>query len=92
VRRTAFSPQRKHSIHTPIHIGKYLVSPLTKRRPDRQFSASVSIRSGAGSQTHDRVLRLTPTFGNPEEAAQFAIDQGIAWLNARDSQPTPQEA
>ncbi len=90
--RTAFFSQRKHSIHTPIHIGKYLVSPLTKRRPDRQFSASVSIRSGTGSQTHDRVLRLTPTFGNSEEAAQFALDQGIAWLNARGPHPTQQEA
>jgi len=32
-----------------------------------------------------------PTFGNSEDAAQFAIDQGIAWLNARSSHPTQQE-
>jgi hypothetical protein len=73
--------QRKHHIDTPIEIGKYLVSPLTKRLPDSRYAASVSIRSGRGTGTHDRVLRLAPLFHCRDAASRYALDEGMAWLN-----------
>jgi hypothetical protein len=66
-------------------MGRYLISPMTRLRPDARYSASVSIRSGSGSGTHDRVLRLTPLFDDPAQAAHFALRQGLAWLAARDA-------
>jgi hypothetical protein len=41
----------------------------------------VSIRSGRGSGTHDRVLRLMPLFDNSDAAARYALDQGLAWID-----------
>ena len=81
---------RKPSINTSIQIGKYLVSPLTRRLPDDRYAASVSIRSGTGSGTHDRVLRLVPLFRDPCEAIHYAMGQGIAWLNERGN-PQPRQ-
>jgi len=46
----------------------------------------VSIRSGAGTGTHDRVLRLLPLFDNRDDAIRYALDQGVAWLSQRDDQ------
>jgi hypothetical protein len=77
--------QRKPFIHTPISLGKYLVSPLTRRTPDSRYAASVSIRSGQGSATHDRVLRLVPLFDCSDDAARYALGQGIAWLQQHRS-------
>jgi hypothetical protein len=85
--------QRKHFIHSPIAIRQYLVSPLVKRLPDSRYSASVSIRSGRGSHTHDRVLRLLPVFDCGDAAARYALDQGIAWLHSsRSPQHTEESA
>lgn len=72
-----------NSINTNISIGKYLVSPLTKRLDDGRYAASVSIRSGRGSGTHDRVLRLTPLFGCDISAANYATQQGLSWVHGR---------
>ena len=67
---------------TPRSVGKYLVSPLSTRLADGRFAASVSIRSGQGSGTHDRVLRLLPVFDTPQAASRYATDQGIAWVSS----------
>lgn len=72
-----------NSINTNISIGKYLVSPLTKRLDDGRYAASVSIRSGRGSGTHDRVLRLTPLFACDASAANYATQQGLSWVQGR---------
>lgn len=61
-------------------VGKYLVSPLTRRTEDGDFAASVSIRSGRGSGTHDRVLRFVPRFTTREPACRCAIAEGMRWL------------
>ncbi|MFZ5549474.1 MAG: hypothetical protein ACOZJX_12325 [Pseudomonadota bacterium] len=61
-------------------VGKYLVSPLTRRTDDGDFAASVSIRSGQGSSTHDRVFRFLPLFTTREGARRYAIEQGLNWL------------
>lgn len=61
-------------------VGKYLVSPLTQRTAAGDYAASVSIRSGQGSSTHDRVFRFLPVFNTREGAHRYAIEQGMNWL------------
>lgn len=65
-----------------LSIGKYLVSPLTRRTDSGQYAASVSIRSGSGSSTHDRIFRFVPQFPTRAGASQYATEQGLAWLQA----------
>jgi hypothetical protein len=64
-------------------VGKYLVSPLTRLNDAGQYIASLSIRSGSGRGTHDRVFRFQPEFSTRECAVQYAIDQGHQWLQQR---------
>jgi hypothetical protein len=40
----------------------------------------VSIRSGSGSATHDRVFRFAPQFATRARAAGYAVAQGLDWL------------
>ena len=61
-------------------VGKYLVSPLTRLTDAGNYAASVSIRSGRGSGTHDRVFRFAPRFATREGARRYAVEQGIGWL------------
>lgn len=72
-------------IHAPLQIGKYLVSPLTRPTGGGQFAASVSIRSGTGSMTHDRVMRFVPVFDTSDQATRFATAQALAWIDQRRS-------
>lgn len=67
-------------IHSPFRVGKYLVSPLIRTTADGSFAASVSIRSGAGSMTLDRVMRFVPLFKTHAQAHRFAAQQALAWL------------
>lgn len=71
------------SSHTNTTVGKYLVSPLTKMLDDGRFAASVSIRSGSGSGTHDRVLRLEPRFADHCSAVHYATTEGLRWIDLR---------
>jgi len=57
-----------------------VLSPITRQNADGQFVASLSIRSGQGSGTHDRVYRFVPLFDSPQAAALYAIDQGQAFI------------
>lgn len=61
-------------------VGKYLVSPLTHLTDAGRHTASVSIRSGRGSSTCDRVFRFAACFATREGARRYAIEQGIRWL------------
>ena len=70
-------------IQHSIAVGKYLVSPLIKDLDDGRFAASVSIRSGRGSGTHDRVMRFTPRFGSHAAAVRYAVNEGLAWVRER---------
>jgi hypothetical protein len=60
--------------------GKYLVSPLTRRTECGDFAASLSIRSGSGSNTLDRVFRFIPRFTTRSGARRYAVEQGLIWL------------
>jgi hypothetical protein len=76
-------------IHAPLQIGKYLVSPLTRATDSGRFAASVSIRSGTGSMTHDRVMRFVPVFDTSDQATRFATAQALAWIDQRHCPPEP---
>jgi hypothetical protein len=64
-------------------VGKYLVSPLTRQTESGRYTAHVSIRSGRGQATHDRVLGFFPEFGTRESALQYAAAEGQRWLHQR---------
>ena len=68
-----------------VTAGKYLISPLVKHLENGWYAASVSIRSGSGSGTHDRVLRLTRLFRNKLAAVQYATAEGLQWIGHRPS-------
>lgn len=72
---------RKNTIHSPLQVGKYLVTPLTQRLHDGRYRAAVSIRSGRGSASQDRVMRFVPSFDSDLDASQYACVEGLAWLN-----------
>lgn len=65
-----------------IAVGKYLVSPLSRRNDDGRYTASVSIRSGRGQGSHDRVMRFIPLFNTHADAMQFATREGMNWVLA----------
>lgn len=73
---------------TSYAVGKYLVSPLIQQAADGRFASAVSIRSGAGRGTHDRVFRLAPQFATREGAVRHAAEHAARWLSERIS-PTP---
>ena len=77
-------------ITTPFRVGKYLVSPSTRPRDGGRHTAAVSIRSGAGSMTHDRVIRFAPDFDTPDQATRFATEQALAWID-RHAGPVPHQ-
>ena len=61
-------------------IGKYRLCALAKGLDDGRWRASISIRSGHGSASTDRVLRLSDSFDNEHEAHRQALAQGMVWL------------
>lgn len=67
----------------PRKVGRYLVSPLIKALDDGWFATSVSIRSGSGSATTDRVLRLPRLFRCAEQAVAYARAEALQWITAR---------
>ncbi len=71
--------------HTHIAVGKYRVSPLAKPQGEGLYAASVSIRSGSGSATHDRVLRFSGLFDSAAAAVQYATDHALGWIGERSS-------
>ena len=64
----------------PISIGKYLVSPLSRPLDDGGYRASVSIRSGQGSASTDRVMRFVGRFDSARAAQRYARAQGLIWV------------
>ncbi len=68
------------SLSLSVPSGKYLVSPLSRLLDDGLYAASVSIRSGRGSASTDRVMRFTATFPTQEAAGRYALKQGLAWV------------
>jgi hypothetical protein len=63
-----------------VTAGKYLISPLTKALENGWYACSVSIRSGRGRGTTDRVVRLTRLFRDRLAAAEYALQEGLRWI------------
>jgi hypothetical protein len=71
---------KKNTQDNPVTAGKYLISPLVKALENGWYACSVSIRSGSGSATTDRVLRLTRLFRDRLAAADYARAEGLQWI------------
>ena len=63
-------------------IGKYRIAALPPQSKAGQFYAQVSIASGRGQASTDRVIRFTRVFQSHAAAAQYALEQGIGWAHA----------
>ena len=66
-------------------VGKYLITPITRTATTGAYTASLSIRRGQGTQTHDRVYTFKPEFDNKDSALMYAAAQGRYWLLNPDS-------
>ncbi|MEO6280778.1 hypothetical protein [Roseateles sp.] len=64
-----------------LEVGRYVVSPMTQAGNDGGFHAVVSIRSGQGMASVDRVMQFTPSFVSPKAALRYARAEGLAWAN-----------
>lgn len=74
-------------IQSPAFVaGKYLITPMTRVAESGLFNATVSIRSGRGSGTHDRIYTFTPEFDMRESALTYAAAQGRDWLACHAAQ------
>ncbi|HEY9108688.1 MAG TPA: hypothetical protein VIN58_18575 [Roseateles sp.] len=62
-----------------IEVGRYVVSPMTQPRSGGGFDAVVSIRSGRGMASVDRVMHFTPQFISAQAALRYARAEGLAW-------------
>lgn len=60
----------------PFSVGKYLLSPFTRLTDAGHYVASISIRSGNGTASHDRVFRFTPRFRSEQSALAYASREG----------------
>lgn len=74
-----------HINDTQITVGKYLVSPLARQQGEGRYAASVSIRSGQGSGTHDRVLRFHEIFDSASAALDYATEHALGWIHESSS-------
>lgn len=70
---------------SPLILGKYRIAALPRALPDGLFAAQVSIASGHGSASTDRVIRFDSAFATHHAAADYALAQGIDWVNDRDA-------
>ena len=65
----------------PLLLGRYRVSPLARQLDCGAYAASVSIRSGHGQGTSDRVVRFVPRFATSDSALRYALAQGRRLLS-----------
>jgi hypothetical protein len=66
--------------YLPFTVGQFLITPLTRSAQAGRFVASLSIRRGKGSQTHDRIYTFKPEFATQDSALTYAAAQGRYWL------------
>jgi hypothetical protein len=66
---------------SPLTMGKYRIAALPRLLPDGLFAAQVSIASGHGSASTDRVIRFDSAFPTHDAAADYAMAQGIDWVH-----------
>jgi len=64
------------SVSETLAIGRFVLSSLIKCDSNGRFAASVSVRSGRGSASHDRIYRFKPSFATSEAASRYALAEG----------------
>jgi hypothetical protein len=67
---------------SPVTIGKYRIAACPRPMDGGRFVAQVSIASGRGSASTDRVMRFHDDFPSHDAAASYAMAQGIDWVHA----------
>lgn len=67
---------------SPVIMGKYRIAACPRPLGSGLFAAQVSIASGRGSASTDRVMRFVDEFSTIDAAATYAIAQGIRWVSA----------
>ena len=65
---------------SPVTIGKYRIAACPRPLGSGRFEAQVSIASGRGSASTDRVMRFCDDFLTHGDAAHYALSQGINWV------------
>ncbi len=70
---------------SPLILGKYRIAALPRALPGGLFAAQVSIASGHGSASTDRVIRFDSAFSTHAAAADYALAQGIDWVHDHDT-------
>jgi hypothetical protein len=73
--------------HQPINMGKFRIQPCSRALPNGAFGAQVSVASGRGSASTDRVMRFVPEFATPAAASQYALDEGMLWVERQTTKP-----
>lgn len=66
---------------SPITMGKYRIAACPSPLDCGRFAAQVSIASGSGRGTTDRVMRFHDLFPTHDAAAHYALAQGIVWVH-----------
>lgn len=74
---------------SPFVLGKYRIAALPRALPGGLFAAQVSIASGRGSASTDRVIRFDSAFSTHAEAVDYAVAQGIGWVHDHETPPPP---
>lgn len=65
-----------------LTLGRYRIAALPRRLVNGRYAAQVSIASGSGSATTDRVMRFQNDFPTYRSAARYALAQGLRWVRA----------
>jgi hypothetical protein len=69
----------KNNSSPTIEQGRYTITAMSTARSDGGFDAAVSIRSGRGMASIDRVMRFKPLFDSASAAQRYARAEGLAW-------------
>ena len=64
-----------------LTLGQYRIAACPRPLASGRFAAQVSIASGSGSACTDRVMRFHDDFATHDAAADYAVAQGIDWVN-----------
>lgn len=65
-----------------IYSDGFAITPLSQVTGTGTFSSAVSIRSGQGQGSHDRVYRFTQSFSQQEQALAYAMGEARQWLKS----------
>ena len=62
--------------------GRYCITPFVNLHPQVGFTAQLSIRSGHGMASHDRVFTFSPLFRSKAAALRYALHHAHQWLGS----------